>query len=52
MKIFENKISKLVYGSTEEVLNTQVADASVDLIFVDPPYNIGKKFANFYDQMA
>lgn len=50
MKIFENKISKLVYGSTEEVLNTQVADASVDLIFVDPPYNIGKKFANFYDQ--
>lgn len=26
-----------------------IADESVDLIFVDPPYNIGKKFGNFMD---
>jgi len=27
-----------------------IPDASVDLIFADPPYNIGKKFAAFKDQ--
>ncbi|MDD1609019.1 MAG: hypothetical protein LUQ18_11125, partial [Methylococcaceae bacterium] len=26
-----------------------IADESVDLIFVDPPYNIGKKFGDFMD---
>jgi len=27
-----------------------IPDASVDLIFADPPYNIGKKFADFHDK--
>lgn len=27
----------------------QVQDQSIDLIFADPPYNIGKKFGDFED---
>jgi adenine-specific DNA-methyltransferase len=50
MKILENRLSLAIHGNTEEVLDSQVAEASVDLIFVDPPYNIGKKFANFHDK--
>lgn len=50
MKIFENELSRILHGNTVEVLDDQVADASIDLIFVDPPYNIGKTFVNFYDK--
>lgn len=48
--ILGNELSTAVYGNTEEVLDSCVKDESVNLIFVDPPYNIGKKFANFYDK--
>lgn len=37
------------HGDTLDVL-PMLSDESVDLIFVDPPYNIGKKFANFIDK--
>ncbi len=33
-----------------ETLRSWINDASVDLIFVDPPYNIGKKFSQFEDR--
>jgi adenine-specific DNA-methyltransferase len=33
-----------------EILRTEIADESIDLIFVDPPYNIGKQFSNFHDK--
>ena len=39
----------LYYGDALNVLPT-LADGSTDLIFVDPPYNIGKRFANFVDK--
>lgn len=42
--IFENDSHKLVWGDTLQVLDREVADGSVDLIFADPPYNIGKNF--------
>ena len=32
------------------VMEQEVADESVDLIFADPPYSIGKQFANFRDK--
>jgi len=42
--IFENNDHKLVWGDALHVLDGAVADASVDLIFAAPPYNIGKNF--------
>lgn len=38
-------------GDCFECLN-DVRDESVDLIFADPPYNIGKKFGDFIDSWA
>lgn len=43
----------LVYqGDATEVLEEEVKDSSVDLIFVDPPYNIGKDFNGLKDKWA
>lgn len=43
------KISKkghtIYNGDAIEILSSQIEDKSIDLIFVDPPYNIGKKFS-------
>ena len=39
----------IYHGDAIEVLRSEIDDASVDLIFVDPPYNIGKKFSQFKD---
>lgn len=50
--VFENALCRLIYGNTETVLDSHVVDASIDLIFVDPPYNIGKKFVHFHDKWA
>jgi adenine-specific DNA-methyltransferase len=44
MEIFGTVKHKLIHGDAIEALQTNVADNSVDLIFADPPYNIGKKF--------
>ncbi len=50
MKILENELSRVINDNAGEVLDSQVTDASVDLIFVDPPYNIGKNFVSFHDK--
>ncbi|MFA6761181.1 MAG: adenine-specific DNA-methyltransferase [Sulfuricurvum sp.] len=50
MEIYKNNLTKIIHGKTEEALDKQVDDSSVDLIFVDPPYNIGKKFSDFHDK--
>ncbi len=44
MQKFENQEHIIFHGDAIEVLSNEIADASVDLIFLDPPYNIGKKF--------
>ncbi len=44
MEIFGTDNHKIIHGDALEALETQVADNSVDLIFADPPYNIGKSF--------
>ena len=31
-------------------MQNELPNESVDLVFVDPPYNIGKKFAHFHDK--
>lgn len=43
MEIFGNNQHKIIYGDALEALKT-IPDNSVDLIFIDPPYNIGKNF--------
>ena len=44
MKKFENNGTVVIWGDALEVLSTQIPDRSVNLIFADPPYNIGKDF--------
>lgn len=39
----------IYHGNAIDILPT-LPDESIDLIFADPPYNIGKRFANFIDK--
>ena len=41
--------STIFYGQSEKTLD-EVVEGSVDLIFADPPYNIGKSFGAFKDK--
>lgn len=40
----------LFCGDALQVLSHEIASESIDLIFADPPYNLGKQFGNFYDK--
>jgi site-specific DNA-methyltransferase (adenine-specific) len=44
MQVFDQNGSKIVHGDVFEGLDASVPDGSANLIFVDPPYNIGKVF--------
>lgn len=44
MKKFEKDGQTIYLGDCLEVLDKEIPDSSIDLIFADPPYNIGKKF--------
>ncbi len=44
MQKFENNGHKIYQGDALEIMKTEIMDNSIDLIFVDPPYNIGKDF--------
>ena len=44
MEIFPKKDRKIIWGDILEVLDSDVKDRSVNMIFLDPPYNLGKKF--------
>jgi site-specific DNA-methyltransferase (adenine-specific) len=46
---FSNKQGQIFHGDALEILQ-QIPNESVDLIFVDPPYNIGKNFAGRKDK--
>ncbi|MBN2456738.1 MAG: adenine-specific DNA-methyltransferase [Sedimentisphaerales bacterium] len=47
---FEKEGHVIYHGDALEVLKAEIASESIDLIFIDPPYNIGKKFAGFHDK--
>jgi len=47
---FENGDCTIFHGDAIKVLNEKIEDSSINLIFADPPYNIGKKFSNFHDK--
>jgi site-specific DNA-methyltransferase (adenine-specific) len=51
MEIFGNNRHKIIHGDALEGLST-LPDISVDLIFADPPYNIGKNFNGHKDKWA
>jgi len=37
--------NSLFFGDNLEVLRTEIADASVDLIYLDPPFNSAANYA-------
>jgi len=45
---FEGEDTTVIYGDCLDALAV-VPDESIDLIFADPPYNIGKRFSEFKD---
>jgi len=47
-----NQNAHIFLGDAIDVINNQVKDGSLDLIFADPPYNIGKKFKNNTDKWS
>lgn len=44
LKFFQKDEHKIILGDTIHALKTSIPDESIDLIFIDPPYNIGKDF--------
>ena len=52
MKVFANGSHQVIWGDVISALNVYVDDESVDLIFADPPYNIGKNFNSTMDRWA
>lgn len=47
---FEKGDDTIYHGDAITVLRDTIPDQSVNLIFADPPYNIGKKFSHFHDK--
>jgi len=52
MEKFDYKEHRIIQGDSLEALTNEVSDNSIDLIFVDPPYNIGKNFNGHKDKWA
>ena len=50
MERFDYKEHRIIQGDSLEVLSNEISDNSIDLIFVDPPYNIGKNFNGHKDK--
>lgn len=51
IKKFQNGDHIIYYGDVLDVLKSEIPDGSIDLIFIDPPYNIGKNFSGLKDKM-
>jgi len=50
IRTFQHGSDVIYWGDAVEVLKKDIQDSSIDLIFADPPYNIGKKFEGFVDR--
>jgi adenine-specific DNA-methyltransferase len=50
METFEKDNHIIIWGDAIDVLSNEIPDKSVDLIFADPPYNIGKNFNGTKDK--
>ncbi len=51
METFGNDNHKIIHGDALKALDS-IPDESIDLIFADPPYNIGKNFNGHKDRWA
>lgn len=49
MALLGNTQHKIFHGDAIQVLQSEIPDHSIDLIFADPPYNIGKNFNGHKD---
>jgi adenine-specific DNA-methyltransferase len=50
LSVFSNELCTIHHGDCLDILDSSVKDGSVDLVFADPPYNIGKTFGEFEDR--
>jgi len=50
MNTFEKDGHIIIWGDVIEALSNEIPDNSIDLIFADPPYNIGKDFNGMKDK--
>ena len=51
-QVFEKDNHRIIWGDALEVLSKEIPNNSIDLIFADPPYNIGKDFNGRKDKWA
>ncbi len=51
-QVFESNGHKVFWGDALEVLSREIPDNTIDLIFADPPYNIGKSFNGRKDRWS
>ncbi|MEA2075079.1 MAG: DNA methyltransferase [Euryarchaeota archaeon] len=49
-ELFRTSTNKLILGDCLERLR-EIPDESVDFVFADPPYNLGKKYVNYTDNL-
>ncbi|KAF5434059.1 site-specific DNA-methyltransferase (adenine-specific) [Candidatus Methanophagaceae archaeon] len=47
---FEKEGHRIILGDVLDILTGEIANRSIDLIFADPPYNIGKNFMDLPDK--
>ncbi len=52
ISIFSKDTETILAGDSLRILQSTIPDESIDLIFVDPPYNIGKTFGKFRDKWS
>lgn len=50
MRLFGSSDNKIIHGDALQALSECISNNSVDLVFADPPYNIGKNFAGCLDK--
>lgn len=50
--VYRSNGHTIYHGNALDVMVNELNDESIDLIFLDPPYNIGKNFAGFHDKWA
>ena len=48
MKMSENFINQIYYGDNLDVMNDKIADNSIDLIYLDPPFNSNRNYNRIY----
>ena len=51
-QVFEKDSHKIFWGDALQILADDIVDESIDLIFADPPYNIGKNFNGRKDKWS